>query len=172
MERATQAAAKSQGLGSALERYLGLPAAKALEGLNGIPGLARQLLAYEESQKRLTEALGHSPIEKFLKQPSGFDATSRAVEMAREAAIPRSVISAEIPKLPPNPIHKTNKHLERVADKFDALLDVQVKQAGLIDLLLKSQVESGKVQGRMAIYGLIIGLVGVVVAVLAIVLSR
>jgi hypothetical protein len=70
-----------------------------------------------------------------------------------------------IPQLPPNPILETNEHLERVGEKVDALLDVQAKQAALIDLLLKAQVEGAKALTRMAFWGLAIGLVGVVVAV-------
>jgi hypothetical protein len=146
----------------------------ALGGLAGISALEKQMRAYEKAQDRLKDAFAPSPVEKLLDRTSGADTVSRAIEHLEMGRMQRSILddlpAMSLQELPPNPIFETNDHLEQVAAKIDALLDVQAKQAGLIDLLLKAHVEGGKVQGRMAMWGLAIGLVGVVVAVLAIAL--
>jgi hypothetical protein len=134
-------------------------------GLSGLSGLDKQLQAYEKSQERLKDVFAKSPSEKLLGDMSALDADN----LGRHH---RSLFEdmPPMPDLPPNPIFETNEHLEQVGIKIDALLDVQAKQAGLIDLLLKAQTESGKAQTRMAWWGLIIGFAGVAVAVLAIAL--
>ena len=149
--------------------------ASGIDGLTGSSALANQMQAYEKSQERLRDAFSTSGIDKVLARASETDPMSQALELATKGLIPPAPFDSypalTIPELPPNPIFETNAHLEEVGEKIDALLDVQAKQAGLIDLLLKSQIEGGKIQTRIATGGLIVGLIGVVVAVLATVLS-
>jgi hypothetical protein len=53
-----------------------------------------------------------------------------------------------LPPILPNPIHETNAHLSDVSEKIDALVDLQAKQAGLIDKLLELQITNEATQER------------------------
>lgn len=74
-------------------------------------------------------------------------------------------------RLPPNPIHKTNRYLARLTEKIEALFDVQAEQAKLIDALLQAQIENAKGQDRMARKQYLVAVAGILIAVLAIFLS-
>ena len=73
--------------------------------------------------------------------------------------------------IPTNPIHETNEHLSGLAKKFDALVDVQAKQAFVIDQLLESQKANEAAQERASIRAHRNGVIGIVLAFAAIIVS-
>lgn len=143
---------------SPLER-LGLKG--AFDGLTGTSAFDKSVRDLASAQDRLKSAFGPPSIAG--------DALSRAMDQAL-ASTTRSVFDDMPPMLdlPPNPIFETNEHLEQAVRKIDALLDVQAKQADLTGLVLSALVEGGKAQARLAIGGLVIGFIGVLVAIIAI----
>jgi hypothetical protein len=53
-----------------------------------------------------------------------------------------------MPYIPPNPIRETNSHLAELGEKIDALVDLQAKQAEVIDTLLQVQIANDEAQDR------------------------
>jgi hypothetical protein len=77
----------------------------------------------------------------------------------------------EFPKLPPNPIHKTNSQLATLVKKIDALLDVEAKQADITDALLRAAITSSADQDRAARRNLVVALISAFVGVAALIVA-
>lgn len=82
----------------------------------------------EKAQKSLSDVLANTMAD--LDRPMWFDA-------------PR------LSPMPPNPIHETNGHLADLKEKFDALVDIQVKQDA-------AQTRTAKKVNRLTILNIVL----------------
>lgn len=90
----------------------------------------------DEVDKLTKGAFAGSEVDKYM---AGLDR-----EIA-ERSIPDP---PSLPYIPPNPIHETNEHLADLSEKIDALVDLQAKQAEVIDKLLQVQIATDTAQER------------------------
>lgn len=90
----------------------------------------------EEVDKLTEGSLAGSEVDKYLAE----------FERGREE---RSMPDLPaMPYIPPNPIRETNSHLAELGEKIDALVDLQAKQAEVIDKLLQVQIANDEAQDR------------------------
>jgi hypothetical protein len=129
---------------------------KQLEQVNkGVAdALAPHVEEYNRATAHLRDVFGQNSISDEVTRMINGPSVSREVadylaDLERPLHQP-SVLNRmpPLPELPPNPIFETNEHLERVVEKVDALLDVQAKQAEMIDALLQAQIAGTAAQDR------------------------
>lgn len=175
-----------------VENVFGSTVAEAL-GLGGL-GRSRRFAAEDVFGSTIAEALGsgigghakaHKRLREAFAEPMpdwGVSARTRSdmekIErhladaqsfIARAEPVPEAI---RLPQPPPNPVHETNRHLRQVAEKIDALLEVQAQQAKLVDALLQAQIAAGRDQNRIwrrdhrfTVMGLALSLLAVLVSV-------
>lgn len=112
-------------------------------------------------------------VEEELKKALAGPPNRTAAEEIIESFNHRETNYGPLPYFepPPNPIHETNEHLERVADKVEALLAVQAKQAEMIDSLLATIVQAAAESDKASKANLRIAKVTMWTALLAIIAS-
>lgn len=115
--------------------------------------LGGSLSDYYKSRDHMRDVFGSKTIadeiDKLTRGPFAGTAVDKYMaEMEREVA-ERSVPELPpVPYIPPNPIHETNEHLADLGEKIDALVDLQAKQAEVIDKLLQVQIANDEAQER------------------------
>ena len=91
-------------------------------------------------------------VDKLTEDPFVGSAVDKYMEELERDTAQRSI--RELPSMPyilPNPIHETNSHLAELGEKIDALVDLQAKQADVIDKLLQVQIANDEAQDRATV---------------------
>lgn len=115
--------------------------------------LGGSLADYYKSRDHMRDVFGSKSladeIDKLTKGPfAGSEVDKYMAEFEREAAERSIPELPPVPYIPPNPIHETNEHLADLGEKIDALVDLQAKQAEVIDKLLQVQIANDEAQER------------------------
>lgn len=115
--------------------------------------LGGTLSDYYKSRDHMRDVFGSKSladeVDKLTKGPLGGTAVDKYMaEFEREAAERSIPELPPMPYIPPNPIHETNEHLADLGEKIDALVDLQAKQAEVIDKLLQVQIATDTAQER------------------------
>lgn len=167
------------GIGSALGRH-----ADEFKSMSQRIGeaLGPSLTASKSASERIAEALGprladyKSATERLadLTRDPAIEAIRNFAdreEQMKSLALPERKTTPVIPKIPANPIHKTNKHLAEVSEKLDALIDVAAKQAGVADTLLTTIIEAAAASDANSKASLRISKISMWTALMAVVAS-
>lgn len=124
---------------------------------------------YYKSRDHMRDVFGSKSlaeeVDKLTKGPfAGSEVDKYMAELERgrdERSIPDL---PPMPHIPPNPIRETNEHLADVSEKIDALVDLQAKQAEVIDKLLQVQIANDAAQDRATKRSYWLGVVNTVLA--------
>jgi hypothetical protein len=124
---------------------------------------------YYKSRDHMRDVFGSKSlsdeVDKLIKGPfAGSEVDNYVAEFERgrdERSIPDL---PPMPHIPPNPIYETNEHLADVSEKIAALVDLQAKQAEVIDKLLQVQIANDAAQDRATKRSYRLGVVNAVLA--------
>lgn len=124
---------------------------------------------YYKSRDHMRDVFGSKSlaeeVDKLTRGPFAGTAVDKYLaEMEKEVAERPVPELPPVPYMPPNPIHETNSHLADLGEKIDALVDLQAKQAEVIDKLLQVQIANDEAQDRATTKSYRLGVVNAVLA--------
>lgn len=110
--------------------------------------LGGSLDAYYKSRNHVQDVFGSKALADEMSRLSNSSPTIGKIGHMEEfgRALPDHFTPHDFPKISPNPIHETNEHLAGLGGKIDALVDLQAKQADVIDKLLQAQIANEAAQ--------------------------
>jgi hypothetical protein len=131
--------------------------------------LGGSLGGYYKSRDHMRDVFGTaslaSEVAKMVNGPSaGTEADKYLASLA--GSFNHDSVMRDLPPMhvQPNPIHETNEHLAGLGKKIDALVDLQAKQAEVIDKLLQAQITNEAAQERTDRRAYRLGVISVILA--------